>query len=719
MTTDHERRRVRAPWRTPQRFPAAWAASGAILLALALGVFPAWQDAWRAETIGVLRHARPEYPDHGDRDLPLLVLFAQYRENPAAGAIAVDGRMGDGPELTFQRLARLLGMLASLPEKYRPLAIGIDLVLSPDAAPASTAYLAAALSRLNAVVLSATEDSSQRDGVRRALPILRERAAEGIDTFTVPSFAPASSAPRLRARIICDLPREETSGAEWTGFAYAVAMKANPDAARKYRLPAELPIHYWSLYAPGSAATERSGERLAGLWPDIAALELTHAAPANPAGEWKPVIPLWQAGEPPDSWLLKVKEALEGKDADGIAWQDNFGPSVAGRILLIGAGQPLDLTPTPFTSRLYRSEWEQGGRPPLSPGVMLQALAVATILKHNAPRDWSVGLGLYFALFFSAAAGWMLGMLFSPRRALAAFAVLILVFAAGDALFCEYANVWLPVVAAICSGSLWFAAATMTSWMLVRESRDRTARWVRRLLPRSAGEAIESGSGDFIAPEGALESGSGSAWRTVLLADMAGYTEFVRALELRGEPGLALELISDFVTRTVPCLDRRGGRITDLTGDGMAVLFDGDDASAQARAALDASVDVIGVFREWRITAAVRSREAGIGRIKVPGLRIGLGASETQFRFVGTAEQQKPLYFGGAFILAARIEAALKNLALPPGANPVHRLAMEQAVAARLGPPAGLPVTLAPAVRLSLKGLDGEVGIVEAVLPGA
>jgi class 3 adenylate cyclase/CHASE2 domain-containing sensor protein len=678
-----------------------------MLAAWLAGAVEGWQNSWRSGTIALARHVDPRPPDPNDPDFALCLLYAASRENPALPPIPVEGRFSEDPEVMVQRLALLLGTLAALPPEYRPRAVGLDMVLATPTLPESAPYLREAIRRLGAI-LSATEEKHAGGTLLLPHPAFGEVArALGLDTFRLPAWGIPSAEARMYATLETQFEMENNRPID--GFGPAVARDVAGKHGKLFPKGPRLPMHYWSLYEPAGEASSRSGMALAGLWPAELALSITHAPREEDDGPWAPVVPRWYPREEPESWLVRVQAALvDEENAWGGRWADLVGPMVAGRIVLVGAGLPHDAVPTPFTSRLYRSPHRQNNNPPMSPGLVLHANSIATLLKWKKPLDVSVlpaAGGLALVAFLLA---WSLAVRLPPAKATAIF----LLGGAGlswiDLVAAGWANVWLPAVPVLLAWTAAFTGGGVTSWMLVRQSREHTAAWLRRLLPTAALAVVDDTAARALAPTGQ----PASAWRTVLLCDMAGYTTFVRFLETRGRRDLALRLISDCFTRLVTALDRHGGRLTDLTGDGLVALFDQENPATQAREAHAAALAIVTAFRAWRAVTGELCASEGLAAAPLPGLRIALGAGETDFQFIGSAEQQKPLFFGGAFILAARIEAKLKDLPLPAGASATTRLAFDGVVADLLG---SLPPS-AVRTRVSLKGLDRPVEIVEIPL---
>lgn len=71
-------------------------------------------------------------------------------------------------------------------------------------------------------------------------------------------------------------------------------------------------------------------------------------------------------------------------------------------------------------------------------------------------------------------------------------------------------------------------------------------------------------------------------WLTVVFVDLVGFTELSERLD--AEP--LARLLDDCLGTLIPQVERRGGEVSKLLGDGLLALFDGDQRQPAARAAL-------------------------------------------------------------------------------------------------------------------------------------
>ncbi|MBI1291344.1 CHASE2 domain-containing protein [bacterium] len=664
---------VLTPWRSP------WAAL-ALVLVLAGGYFGATaaiEYQWRANVIGVARSINPLPPDGNDPDFPIAILFSRLGEDYRY-SLPVTGRFSEDPEVTKRRLARLMAALAAIEPEQRPRAVGVDMILSTTD-PETDSYLAAAMKELGNVVLTATEDVDEEGQVVAAgpSPVLSDASARiGIDIHWLPAWLNPAYAVRLRVPSTVRYQHGEL--AQVPGFARAVAEVANTALDRvKSDHPDGVAIHYWNFHYP-STGDEEAGEPsdlLMDLWPAEAAAPIIALAP-----EWTP-------GEEPQAWLERVKATLaqETDPVWGTPRIDSLASQYGGRILLVGVGFPDDLASTPFTSRRYAAPGRQQGRSPLEPGVAVHGQAVATMLKGVVPREIPTALQLP-AVVLAMVLGWVLGIRLRPAFALAALATLAVGTVVADLLLTAYANCWLPSATLLLPGGLAYCAGTIEQFRLLRESRSRVQKWVRRLMPPSSSAVISEDEADLLGNlQGAPGGESQTAWRTVIRTDLAGYTVMSRDLEKAGRPDMMMTLMSDFFLRAIGAVEGCGGQLTDLTGDGLVAVFGQEDPAEQSRRAVEAMHRLRVVAGEWRRHARqLCDQEKGLSAVRIPGIRMAVGASETSFRFVGTDQQQRTLFFGGAFILSARIEGAIKRLPPPPGVDALQRGCLDEAAARHL-----------------------------------
>lgn len=652
----------RPPWMRPWQYKAPWVVALVLVLLGASGLLETWEARWRSQLIAVTRAIAPQPPDPNDPSFPVCIILANHGEDET-DLIPPAGRTSTDPVEMTARVARVLGAMAALPPADRPTIVGIDLVF-PRQDDGTTEYLVAAIRRLGNVVIAASQESTGK-GPRwlRSVPPVRDAAAgEGLDIFQIPAWANPSRQARLHAPVRSAMLE---GGVVINGFGWEIARRANPDLAIFKVPPASVALHYWNVYTPGETPEEPEG--LIGLWP------------ARRAYDYIVACPPWMEGEPPEEWLDRVAAALIVEDDLG------FSPaaalSLSGRIALVAAGHPFDLNPTPFTSPFFRSPNRQQGRQPLTPGVVLHATTVATLLKDRMPYDVSrnAPMATLLLMLCGAALGWFMGFRLVGLLLPAGGLGLAMVLVAMDGALFQWAELWLPSMGVALATLGGMVAGTVESTALLNRSRARLTGLLQRFTPPSTMMVMDDSEREYLESMSPRQRQQPvDAWRTAMLIDLAGYTPLMRHFEGRGESGLAAELISDFFSRVIACLDRQGGQVSDLTGDGLAAIFEQETPAEQARAAVRSAREIVSEVRIWRRRVRLVLDQHGGRPSLVPGLRMGIAGSQTQIRFFGSAQQQRSVYFGGAFVLAARIEQIIKKLENPAGPQHVLRVCIER-----------------------------------------
>ncbi|HEX3244115.1 MAG TPA: adenylate/guanylate cyclase domain-containing protein [Chloroflexota bacterium] len=135
---------------------------------------------------------------------------------------------------------------------------------------------------------------------------------------------------------------------------------------------------------------------------------------------------------------------------------------------------------------------------------------------------------------------------------------------------------------------------------------------------------------------------------TVLFADMAGFT----AMSERLDPEIVTEIINDCLGRAVAAVDRCGGSVNKLTGDGLLALFGApvaheDDPARALRASLAVQRELDQLGDELEQRRGVR-----------PRLRIGINTGLVVAGVVGGLERSEYTVMGDAVNVAARLMAA-------------------------------------------------------------
>lgn len=692
------------------RFRTPWLVAILLVVVNFLGWMTTWEHSWRSQVVAVSRALTPVIPDPTDPDIPICIVFASHGEDPAR-IFPTEGRVSTDPVEMTARMALLMAGLASLPREEAPRVIAIDMTF-PVVYPGTTEYLAAAIAANSNVVLAATEvTGSDKGPILRSHELIRMGAVgEGMDTFSLPAWASPGSQARLYA----------TGFDSSLGIPGLGAGAAGLFAGREMPLPRQFPIHYWNLYPPMDTGDEGS------TWADDPTLlnlgtpdELIGIWPTRGAHEILAHVPHWEQGEDPTGWLNRVQTALNAADDFGMTAVDVIAPMLEDRLVLIGSGHPFDLNPTPFTMPLFRDPSRQGNNPPMAPGVVLHAMAAATLIKGNAPTDPSLlipGLSILL-LLLGGIIGWVFGtMADGPLAPLAGFAAMITIMG-GDFLLTHAMSVWLPTMGFLLAFMLCFVSGVTESRLLFSRSHRRLTDIVRRFTPPGTllvyneedGSYMESYAGGEARPPD-------TAWRTAMIIDIAGYTPMLRFFQQQNRTEVAAQLIGDFFQRVIGTLDRHDGNLSDLTGDGLAAIFDGSTPEDQARRAVACASEILKEVDDWRKTIATEVLKLDEKKLNiVPGLRIGIAGSETQVRFFGSARQQRSVYFGGAFVLAARVEQTIKKLPRPTEEIGNMRVVMEVTIGDYVSGTLPPGLTTIHHGYVNVQGVEQPVGMMELV----
>lgn len=683
-------------WRSPWRFTSFWVTLLVAATLIFSGGFQSLEEAWRSTAIGYGRALNPIPPDPNNPNFPLCIVFASSGENYRDDLIDGPGRFSMEPDEATRRLTLLLGVLAALPEESRPKAIGIDLVL-PLKHPVIDPYLIAALQRLNNVVLACSEEPGDNGQLELLLPnenLLEAVSAIGLDTFRIPLWVGPGSGSRLFATGRSSY--QTTTGETVTSLGVKLAQMADAEKTAPWLNIEQIPLHYWNLYYPHQVGDDNN-DGLMGLWPARKALDFQFKG-----AEWKP-------GESPEQWMARLETTLAITPLGMI-----LGADVANRLLLIGLGHPHDLTPTPFTQAIYRSPNRQGYRLPRSPGILLHAQTATSLLEGTVPTlFYRQYIPLYILmLIIGMALCWYGGIRYSSPVVIIGAIISGVTLLTVDWLLTAYQNLWLSSPTLIIIPSLILFSAIFERYRLLVHSRNHVNKWVTRLMPATAvGTIDQNDDSAFASANEALLSQPQSAWRTVLRTDLAGYTPLTRGLEIAGRTDLVLSSISDFFLRAMDVVDKHGGQITDLTGDGLVSVYTQETPEEQSRQAHETALALAEIADQWRRDTEEKLRSENLGNIPVPGIRIAVGSSETNFRFVGNEHQQRALFFGGAFVSAARIESGTKQLPLPKGANPLCRVCFDPDAAQALK--AEISSSLFRHENVSMKGFEKKIDVFE------
>ncbi|MCC5876680.1 MAG: hypothetical protein JJU11_10725, partial [Candidatus Sumerlaeia bacterium] len=334
------------------RFRTPWLVAILLGFIYLVGWLSSWEHAWRSQMVAISRALAPVHADPTDPEIPVCIVFASHGEDPA-NIFPVEARVSTDPAEMTSRMALLLAGLAALPDDEAPRVIAIDMTF-PVVYPGATEYLAAAIAANANVILAATEvTGADEEPILRSNELLRLGSkGEGIDTFSLPAWAPPGKQARLYA----------------TGFTPSMAIPGLGAGAAglftggNVALPRQYPMHFWNLYPPvGSGEDDPTHmnptgpDELIGIWPTRGAHEvLAH-------------VPRWQDGEDPQEWLARVTLDVNTPDDFGMRPADFIAPMLEDRLVFIGSGHPVDLNPTPVPSPHLSAPKPQRNQPPRAP----------------------------------------------------------------------------------------------------------------------------------------------------------------------------------------------------------------------------------------------------------------------------------------------------------------------------------------------------------------
>ena len=192
--------------------------------------------------------------------------------------------------------------------------------------------------------------------------------------------------------------------------------------------------------------------------------------------------------------------------------------------------------------------------------------------------------------------------------------------------------------------------------LLVRESR--LARELGRYLSPPVARAILRKQIDLRNPQ--------KRTVTVLFCDLRGFTFLCE----RERPEDVVEILDTFFEQAFAVVEKRGGTVNKLFGDGMLALFNApDDLPAHAGAALDAADDIR--------SNVIRLREKG-GVWSHHAVGIGLDTGQVVAGPVGSTDRAEYTAIGSPVNRAARLQSL--------GERESHRIVLSEATRRALGP---------------------------------
>ena len=270
-------------------------------------------------------------------------------------------------------------------------------------------------------------------------------------------------------------------------------------------------------------------------------------------------------------------------------------------------------------------------------------VCVLAVLERPTPVAAGAGTGAYFAAVAMAATRMRPGLvLLATLLALAQWAMVDLLLVLPGRLAAapgwewsleRYG--WLAGVGVIAAGS---------ALALVERARDVGARMERR-LERELGRYVSTGVARAIL-RGQVHLGRPERRHvTVLFCDLRGFTFLCE----RERPEDVVEILQTFYQRAFKLVQRRGGTVNKILGDGLLALFNApDDLAHHASAAADAARDIMDMVHRLRDRGGVWTHLA---------VGIGLDTGDLVVGPIGSRERAEYTAIGSPVNRAARLQS--------------------------------------------------------------
>jgi serine/threonine-protein kinase PpkA len=192
--------------------------------------------------------------------------------------------------------------------------------------------------------------------------------------------------------------------------------------------------------------------------------------------------------------------------------------------------------------------------------------------------------------------------------------------------------------------------ASIESAVKVREEQLQ-----REFTERLGGHSVP-GRFDLAPPIGSITETVLDA--TVLFSDIRGFTSLAERLSSRE----VAELLNEYFERVCQPILKHGGHHLRFIGDGLMAVFadmKGDSPLAPARRAVSAALGMTLATHEFRSWLAQRFAQRGLPPFAIG---IGLHAGEVTICRLGTTDNKETTAIGDAVNVAARLQAASKEL---------------------------------------------------------
>jgi adenylate cyclase len=470
----------------------------------------------------------------------------------------------------------------------------------------------------------------------------------------------AAALARANTVVLLDfLERHDGSGADLLIERRLPPIPLLADAAAAhgpFPLPKAGGVHAWWLFKPGAGQ--------AATLPVLVAQVHDRSAPARSAprrfapGEEARYLDFY--GPPrsvPTIGFDRVLAAAQ-RGAEGAAWlRETF----AGRAVFVGfsAASPAEQDRTRDD---YRTVYSRADGLDLS-GVEIAATALANLLEDRWPRP--LPHALQFALF----AGWALALALLCTALRGAAAVTATAAAAAGYLALAHLRFgasaqWLPLTTpllvqaplALFGGVLWH-------YVDERRERRRLGALITDLLPATVVAHLLSRIRS-VAP---LER---PMFGVFVMTDIQGFTSIAETMA----PADATRMLNDYFALVFPAIEKHGGSVSEIDGDGMLAFWLDDGPAAQARrGACLAALEIAEVTRRADPLPGWPALPTRIGVHGGPITLARLGASRHhEYRAVGDAAntasriEQLSKHLGTKLLVSAEVLDGLDGLLSRP-----------------------------------------------------
>jgi len=323
-------------------------------------------------------------------------------------------------------------------------------------------------------------------------------------------------------------------------------------------------------------------------------------------------------------------KVIEASDLEaGIVTRDQLF-SVKGAVVLVGV-----------TFR-DSSDWHRISGGKIEPGVLIHARVISSLLTGNVPRQWTPS-GLVLAVLAAILIGFA-GMVLSPFLVVSLSLLGALTWAGWTSYMFAHADVivsFVPVVAAFA-----LVPAIQLSVRSITEGQGR--RKVEALFGKYLSPVVAR---YLLANSVHLGRGGVKCETTLMFLDLRDSSGMAE----HAEPAQVVSDLNEFFDAVLPIVNRHGGLINKMLGDGFLALFGAPYQIADApKQAIDAAQEIRKAVCQLNIRRARRGLIA---------FRYGCGIHQGMVLMgnVGTQERQDFTVIGDTVNVASRLEGIGKE----------------------------------------------------------